>query len=67
MLAWLQDKQPATLANVLLELADAHAAGDPRRRATVFRGDHDDSLAVLQRRFDVLDVEDLIEWLDALD
>ncbi|MHC4846147.1 MAG: hypothetical protein ACYTCU_08300, partial [Planctomycetota bacterium] len=66
-LAWLQDKQPATLANILLELADLQASGDPRRRATVYRGDDEETLALLRQRFDTLDVEDLIEWLDALD
>jgi hypothetical protein len=67
VLAWLQDKQPAGLANLLRELAELHAAGDPSHRAAIFRGDPDETLLLLQRRFDVLDVPDLVEWLDALD
>jgi len=64
VLAYMADKQPATLRDLLLDLSALHATADPRGRATLYRGDADQTEALLAARFDSLKADELLDWLE---
>ncbi len=63
-LAFMADKQPATLRDLLLELSALHAAADSRGRATLYRGDAEKTAALLAARFDSVENDELVRWLE---
>ena len=62
-LSWMADRQPARLKDLLLQLADLHAAADPSGRSSVYRGDPVATEKTLAQGFDSIDLMALMEWL----